>query len=47
VKKTFPDKKIILNRGFEVVPQVKDYIDAVVAESLFHGLDTKTMKYKK
>jgi len=47
VKKTFPDKKIILNRGFEVVPQVKDYIDAVVAESLFYGLDTKTMKYKK
>jgi uncharacterized protein (TIGR01370 family) len=47
VKKTFPNKKIILNRGFEVVPQVKDYIDAVVAESLFYGLDTKTMKYKK
>jgi len=47
VKKTFPDKKIILNRGFEVVLQVKDYIDAVVAESLFYGLDTKTMKYKK
>ncbi len=47
VKSKYSTKKIILNRGFEVVPYVKDKIDAVVAESLFYGLDTKSMYYKK
>ncbi len=47
VKSKYPEKKIIINRGFEVVEYVKDKIDAVVAESLLYGLNTKNMTYKK
>jgi len=35
VKKDFPNKKIILNRGFEILDKVKNDIDAVLAENLF------------
>jgi hypothetical protein len=35
VKKKYPDAKLILNRGFEIIPQVHADIEAVAAESLF------------
>lgn len=48
LRKKYPNKIIITNRGFEIVDRIKDKIDAVVAESLFYGLEVgKTIKYKK
>jgi len=35
VHRMFPNKKIILNRGFEILDMVHDSIDAVLAENLF------------
>jgi len=46
VKQKYPDKKIILNRGFDIFDETKEYIDAVAVESLFEGLDLKTGGYK-
>ncbi|WP_200763633.1 endo alpha-1,4 polygalactosaminidase [Nitrosophilus alvini] len=47
VKTKFPEKKIIVNRGFEILENIKEEIDAVLAESLFSGIDTKNMQVKK
>ena len=41
----FPDIHLILNRGFEVVPRVKDKIQMVAAESLFQGWDASNKRY--
>ncbi|MEO2069106.1 MAG: endo alpha-1,4 polygalactosaminidase, partial [Desulfurobacteriaceae bacterium] len=46
LRKTFPKKIIIANRPFSILESIKDYIDAVLAESLFYGLDEK-LSYKK
>lgn len=35
----FPGMKILLNRGFEVIPDVHDQVDGIVAESLFQRWD--------
>jgi len=37
VKVLYPDSKIVLNRGFEVVDKVKNDIFAVVAEGMYYG----------
>ena len=41
VKKLYPNKIIILNRGFNIVPFIKDDIYAVVAEGMFYGFNGK------
>ncbi|BBP00289.1 endo alpha-1,4 polygalactosaminidase [Sulfuriferula nivalis] len=41
----FPGIRIILNRGFEILPQVHADITAVVAESLFQGWDNSKQHY--
>ena len=41
----FPGIRLILNRGFEVVPRVKDKIRMVAAESLFQGWDANAKRY--
>ena len=41
----FPGIKLILNRGFEIVPRVKDQIQMVAAESLFRGWDANLKRY--
>jgi hypothetical protein len=47
IKKKYPDKILIANRGFEIIDRTaKGTLDAVAAESLFNGLDTRTMTYK-
>ena len=43
VKKLYPNKKIILNRGFDIVPYVKNDIYAVVAEGMFYGFNGKNI----
>ncbi|WP_457642048.1 endo alpha-1,4 polygalactosaminidase [Persephonella sp.] len=45
LKENFPEKKILINRGFEIINRVKDFIDGVAAESLYYGLDLSTMNY--
>jgi len=46
IKKHFPDAHIIVNRGFELFPKVKPFVDAVAAESLYRGWDHKRRYYK-
>ncbi|WP_457600448.1 endo alpha-1,4 polygalactosaminidase [Hydrogenivirga sp.] len=41
LKERYPDKMIVLNRGFEIIGGVYKLIDGVVVESLFSGLDAK------
>jgi peptidoglycan/xylan/chitin deacetylase (PgdA/CDA1 family) len=41
----FPGIKLILNRGFEVLPRVKDKVQMVAAESLFQSWDPKGKQY--
>lgn len=47
VKRRYPNKIILTNRGFEIVDRLVGVVDGLVAESLFYGLDVKDMKYKK
>ncbi|MEY2872897.1 MAG: hypothetical protein RLZZ373_268 [Pseudomonadota bacterium] len=46
LKAAFPQAKLILNRGFEILPQVAQDADMVAAESLYRGWDTGTSRYK-
>lgn len=41
----FPGIKLILNRGFEIVPRVRDQIQMVAAESTFRGWDASAKRY--
>lgn len=41
IKYHHPQAKIILNRGFEILPKVHQQINGVAAESLFYGLNSK------
>lgn len=41
----FPGIKLILNRGFEIIPEVRDKIQMVAAESLFRGWNARTGRY--
>jgi len=43
--KQFPTLKLLLNRGFDVVPSVYGQIDGVVAESLFQTWNPATKAY--
>lgn len=45
IKQKYPDAQLILNRGFEILPQVKSLINGVMAESLFSGWDEKNKRY--
>ena len=45
IKKRHPDAKLILNRGFELLPQVHGQVDAVAFESLFNGWDQAHQRY--
>lgn len=42
-----PDATLLLNRGFEVLPDVKDVVDGVVAESLFDRWDPASQSYRR
>lgn len=43
----FPGIKLVLNRGFEIVPQVRDKIQMVAAESLYQGWNASTQRYEE
>jgi hypothetical protein len=46
-KKYYPDAKLVVNRGFEIIDEIYPYIDALLFESYYYGIDAKTMTYKK
>lgn len=46
-KKSFPNSKLILNRGFDIIHEVHNLVDGFLVESLFYGLDTKNRTYKR
>lgn len=45
IKKRHPEARLILNRGFEIIPRARDTIFAVAAESLFRRFEPSTGKY--
>ncbi len=45
LRKKYPKSKIIINRGFEILEQIHNDIDAVVAESLISRYDNNTKSY--
>jgi uncharacterized protein (TIGR01370 family) len=47
IKHRYPDARLILNRGFELLPQVHADIFAVAAESLFQGWNQSRKGYNE
>lgn len=47
IKAKYPEAQLILNRGFEIIPQIRPAVDGVVAESLFSSWDNKNKRYVK
>lgn len=47
IHQQFPGVKLILNRGFEILPEVAQYAVALTAESLFEGWDQAKQSYTK
>ncbi|MHB8056764.1 MAG: bifunctional glycoside hydrolase 114/ polysaccharide deacetylase family protein [Desulfuromonadaceae bacterium] len=45
IKARHPEARLILNRGFEIFPKVKDIVFAVAAESLYQNFSPATGKY--
>ena len=43
----FPGIKLILNRGFEIVPRVQGKVQMVAAESLYQGWNARTRRYQE
>lgn len=46
LKAAHPQMRIIINRGFSLVPSVRDQISGVMIESVYQSFDLKTKTYK-
>lgn len=46
VRARFPGVRMIFNRGFEILPQVKEMVTAVAAESLYQGWDQAKKQFR-
>lgn len=46
IKQKHPEAKLILNRGFELLPQIHNLVFAVAAESLYSSWNQKTKTYE-
>ncbi len=44
--KRYPESKLVINRGFEVIDAVHNSVDAVLFESYFQGVGGKKLAYK-
>jgi hypothetical protein len=44
--KRYPKAKLVVNRGFEIIDQIHDSIDAVLFESYYKGIGGKKLGYK-
>ena len=47
IKRRFPAARLIVNRGFEILPAIRKHLLAVVAESLFTGWDPVAGSYRE
>ena len=45
--KRYPKSRLIVNRGFEIIPRIHDDIAALLFESYYRGIDVKDLSYKK
>ena len=45
--KRYPNSKLIINRGFEIIDEVHDSINAVLFESYFRGVGGEKLGYKE
>ncbi|CAM5182507.1 hypothetical protein CDEF62S_01747 [Castellaniella defragrans] len=45
LREAYPQSVIILNRGFELLPETHRHIDAIAFESLYRGWDESTQHY--
>ena len=45
--KRYPDSKLIINRGFEIIDKVHNDVNAVLFESYYHGLAGDELSYKE
>lgn len=45
IRRAYPDVPIMMNRGYAILPEVADYIDALLAESLVTTYDFQTQTY--
>ena len=43
----YPDSKLIINRGFEIIDSVHDAVNAVLFESYYSGIAGRHLSYKK
>jgi len=46
IRRHFPGIKVIMNRGFEILPQVEQHVDMVLGESVFADYDFASKKYR-
>lgn len=46
LKQRWPEKKIILNRGFDLMQPLKGKLDGLLVESVFQTFDSATMRHK-
>jgi polysaccharide biosynthesis protein PelA len=46
MKRAFPGAELVLNRGFELLPAVKQHVKAVAAESIYAGWDPVGKNYR-
>ncbi|MBV8271713.1 MAG: bifunctional glycoside hydrolase 114/ polysaccharide deacetylase family protein [Cupriavidus sp.] len=45
IKTRYPEARLIFNRGFEILPQVHQWVEAVAFESLYRGWDQGKGRY--
>lgn len=45
IKSTYPEADLVLNRGFEILPQVSNLVSAVALESLYRGWNQRAGHY--
>lgn len=44
-KQKFPQAKLITNRGFELIDEIHSFVDAVLFESYYYGMNSSAMTY--
>lgn len=44
--KRYPKSKLIINRGFDIIEEVHEVVNAVLFESLYNGLSSKDLSYR-
>ncbi len=45
IRRHFPTTRIMLNRGYDIIPSVEQHIDIILGESVFADYDFETGKY--